>query len=643
MTYSKHKAGPAAKWRGRLRAAGFAAALATAPLAAQPLALQTVAADHERNAPQQVEQKMHQLLQMIRFAYVDDIDMQPIVEKGINEMLKELDPHSAYIPPKDVAKANEPLVGNFDGIGVSFQILKDTIVIVDVIAGGPAEKLGIQSGDRIVRIDTVKAVGDSATNDFVFRRLRGPKGTTVHVGIRRRGIDRELAYKIVRDKIPLHSVDAAFMVDAKTGYILLSRFARTTPDEIRSALESLQAQGMEQLMLDLRGNTGGYLDVAVALSNEFLPGGRLVTYIEGKAQPRYEFKTSGRGLFQSGDMVVLIDEGSASASEIVSGALQDWDRALLVGRRSFGKGLVQRPFDLPDKAQVRLTTSRYYTPSGRCIQKPYESGSDDYYTDITKRYSHGEMWHADSIHFPDSLKYRSAGGRVVYGGGGIMPDVFVSLDTMRASDYYVDLRRNNILNSFSLSESQAHKEDWLARYPDVQRFDAGFDMDTVMRRFYAYAEAEGVIRRNFKPEKAAAFMRMMLDTIAADSARLKLADTARTYADYMRQALWPATEMQRYLMEKAVAEDERQTAAATASDRFLRVQVKALIARNLYGMPAYFQIIRSVDDGFARALEVLNDKARLKALQKAARTAERQADAPADAAKGKSARTNAKR
>lgn len=600
-------------------------AFAAAPMAAQPLAAQPLAVDNERNAPQQVEQKMHQLLQMIRFAYVDDIDMQPIVEKGIGEMLKELDPHSAYISPKDVAKANEPLVGNFDGIGVSFQILKDTIVIVEVISGGPAEKLGVQSGDKIVRIDTVAAVGDSATNDFVFRRLRGPKGTTVEVGIRRRGIDRELAYKIVRDKIPLHSVDAAFMVDDKTGYILLSRFARTTPDEIRSALGALQAEGMTQLILDLRGNTGGYLDVAVALSDEFLPGGRIVTYIEGKAQPRYEFKTSERGLFKTGDMVVLIDEGSASASEIVSGALQDWDRALLVGRRSFGKGLVQRPFDLPDKAQVRLTTSRYYTPSGRCIQKPYAEGADDYNSDLSKRYSHGEMWNADSIHFPDSLKYRSAGGRVVYGGGGIMPDVFVPLDTMRASDYYVDLRRHNILNNFSLTEVQAHKAEWLARYPDVKRFEAGFDMDSLMQRFYAYAEREGVSRRNFKPEKAAAFMKMLLDTIAADSARIRLADTVRTYADYMRQALWPATEMQVYLMKKAVEEDERQMAAAATSDRFLRAQVKALIARNLYGMPAYFQIIRSVDDGFARALEVLNDKARFKVLQKAAQSGQRQA------------------
>ena len=601
------------------RAAMLAVLFATAPLAAQSPAPQfPAAAGGERNTPQQVEQKMHQLLQMIRFAYVDDIDMQPIVEKGIEEMLKELDPHSAYISPKDVAKANEPLVGNFDGIGVSFQILKDTIVIVEVIAGGPAEKLGIQSGDRIVRIDTLAAVGDSATNDFVFRRLRGPKGTTVSVGIRRRGIDRELEYKIVRDKIPLHSVDAAFMVDDRTGYILLSRFARSTPDEIHTALSALQSEGMTQLILDLRGNTGGYLDVAVALSDEFLPGGRIVTYIEGKAQPRYEFKTTDRGLFENGDMVVLIDEGSASASEIVSGALQDWDRALLVGRRSFGKGLVQRPFDLPDQAQVRLTTSRYYTPSGRCIQKPYEDGADDYNTDISKRYSHGEMWHADSVQFPDSLKYRSAGGRTVYGGGGIMPDVFVPLDTVRLSDYYVDLRRNNILNNFCLTEAQAHKADWLSRYPDVRTFDLAFNMDSVMPRFYAYAESEGVTRRNFKPEKAAAFMKALLDSMSADSAHVRLGDTVRTYADYMRQALWPSEAMQAYLMEQAAAEDARQAASAVVSDRFLRAQVKALLARNLYGMPAYYRIIRSVDDGFERAIEALNDKALFKALQEAA-------------------------
>ncbi|MDE5703562.1 MAG: hypothetical protein K2H70_01925, partial [Bacteroidales bacterium] len=354
----------------------------------------------------------------------------------------------------------------------------------------------------------------------------------------------------------------------------------------------LLASGMTQLILDLRGNTGGYLDVAVSLANEFLSGERLVTYIEGKAQPRYEFKTSGRGLFEEGPMVVLIDEASASASEIVSGALQDWDRAILVGRRSFGKGLVQRPFDLPDEAQVRLTTSRYYTPSGRCIQKPYAEGADDYNSDLSKRYSHGEMWHADSIHFPDSLKYRSAGGRIVYGGGGIMPDVFVPLDTMRASDYYVDLRRRNVLNRFCLTEAQDRKAAWLQAYPTVAAFAAEADMDAVMARFYDYAENEGVHRRNFKAEKAEAILRGLLDSMAADSARIRLRDTSRTYRGYMRQALWSAEAMQAYLLAQAEAEDARQAAAAAVSDLYLRAQVKALIARNLYGMPAYYQVIR---------------------------------------------------
>lgn len=589
-------------------------------LRAQPLTI-TDASSDERNKSQQVEQKMHQLLQMIRFAYVDDIDMVPIVEKGIEGMLKAMDPHSAYIAPKDVAKANEPLVGNFDGIGVSFQIHNDTINIIDVIAGGPSEKLGIQSGDKIVRIDSLKAVGDSATTDFVFRRLRGLKGTTVEVGIHRKGIDRELVYKIVRDKIPIHSVDAAFMVDDKTGYILLSRFARTTPEEIRTALNTLKGEGMTQLILDLRGNTGGYLDVAVALSDEFLPEDRLVTYIEGKAQQRYEFKTTKHGLFIDDPMVVLIDEGSASASEIVSGALQDWDRALIIGRRSFGKGLVQRPFDLPDQAQVRLTTSRYYTPSGRCIQKPYNDGAEAYYTDITKRYSHGEMWHPDSVKFPDSLKYRSANGRVVYGGGGIMPDIFVPLDTIRASDYYIDLRRNNILNRFCLSEAQDNKEAWMAAYPDAKHFEAAFDMDEVMPRFYAYAEKEGVSRRNFKKDKAAAFMKSLLDSMSADSTHIRLGDTAQTYTDYMQHALWTSAQMQAFLMEKAAAEDARQREAAATSDRFLRAQVKALIARNLYGMPAYYRVIKEVDDGFTRALEVLGEPDTFKALQMPARGA----------------------
>lgn len=564
----------------------------------------------QRDLPTMAEKKMHSILQLIKYAYVEDIDMSPLVDKGIRKMLEELDPHSAYIPKEEVEKTNEPLVGNFDGIGVSFQVVKDTIVIVDVIAGGPSEKLGIQPGDKIIRIDKISAVGDSATTDFVFRRLRGQKGTTVVVGIVRRGMaGRELEYKIVRDKIPLNSVDAYFMVDNKTGYILLNRFSRTTMEEVRTAIDTLKKEGMEQMIFDLRGNSGGFLDVAVDLSDEFLSENKLVTYIEGKAQERYEFRTTAKGRFEQGKMVVLIDEGSASASEIVSGALQDLDRALVVGRRSFGKGLVQRPFDLPDNSQVRLTTARYYTPSGRCIQKPYNDGAEGYYSDIINRYKHGEMWNMDSIKFPDSLMFKSASGRTVYGGGGIMPDVFVPIDTQRVSDYYVDLRRNNILNQFAMDQVGQKREEWKKLYPEYSKFREKFIInEDVMNEFYAFAEKEGVSHRIFKKEKAETFMREMLKEMQSDSTHDSLQKSVKTYKEYLNTALWSQERMQEFLNKKAIAEDSAQEKFSKNTDVFLRAQIKALLARNLYGMPYYYQEIKDVDDGFLKAVEILKNK-----------------------------------
>lgn len=583
--------------------------------AIQPLAAQGSRSPHRnsgdveielpRNSPALVEQKMGGLLQMIRFAYVEDIDMAPVVEKGIVEILEELDPHSAYISAKDVKKANEPLVGNFDGIGVSFQPNNDSIVIIEVIAGGPSAKVGLLAGDKIVRIDSLDATGKNATRDFVFKHLRGKKGTQVEVGIKRKGVPEVMDFEIVRDKIPLHSVNTYFMIDKENGYIMLDRFSRTSMDEIRAALTDLKQQGMKNLILDLRGNSGGYLDVAVDLADEFLPKDELVVYMQGKAQPKETFHATKKGLFTKGRMVVMVDEGSASASEIVSGALQDWDRAVIVGRRTFGKGLVQRPFNLSDGSQVRLTIARYYTPSGRCIQKPYKDGLEAYYQDIMNRYRHGEMVNPDSVNLPDSLRYQTMGGRTVYGGGGIMPDVFVAVDTQRASDYYVALRSKNLLNRFVLGVLENDREQFLETYPDFESFykDCGMN-DTFMQKFYDYAAEKGVPHTNFKEAQAGKFLQELLNAMQADTAL----DEARSYEDYMSRVLWSQDSMQAYLMERAKAEDARQREYAEASDKYLKAQIKALLASNLYGSKYYYQVTKDVDEAFARALAVLKDK-----------------------------------
>lgn len=558
-----------------------------------------------RNHTKLVETKMGYLLQMVRYAYVDDIDMAPIVEHGIVEMLSELDPHSAFISAKDVQKANEPLVGNFDGIGVSFNINHDTVVVMDVISGGPAEKVGMLSGDKIVKIDTMQATGKAATRDFIYKNLRGKKGTRVRLEVVRRGMDDKLVFEIVRDKIPIHSVSTYFMVDRKVGYIQLDRFARSSAQEVKSAIEDLRKQGMESLILDLRGNTGGFLDVAVALADEFLEDREVVVYMEGKAQPRENFYSTGRGSFRKGRLVVLIDEGSASASEIVTGALQDYDRALVVGRRSFGKGLVQRPFNLPDKSNVRLTIARYYTPSGRCIQKPYKDGMEAYYKDIMNRYSHGEMVNPDSIDMPDSLMYRTRAGRVVYGGGGIMPDVFVAADTQRASDYYMALRSKNLLYRYVMDQVDLYRAEYLEKYPDFSSFYKDFHVeDGFMDGFYAFAAKEGVPHNNFKKAEAVKMLKKMVDLMQADTTL----DSCVDYSQFMSKVLWSADSMQSYLSQQARLEDSLQKSYNDKSDHYLRVQLKALLASTLYGTEYYFQVTKDIDQTFLKAVELINER-----------------------------------
>ena len=366
-------------------------------------------------------------------------------------MLHDLDPHSTYLSKEEVAAAQEQLEGGFEGIGVSFNILDDTIFIVNPIAGGPSEKVGIHAGDRIVKINGENVAGTGITNLDVMKKLKGPKGTKVNVSIKRRRVDKLLEFTITRDEIPIYSLDASYMVDDKVGYIKLARFSNTTMDEFNEAMTKLQGKGMKDLILDLSGNGGGYLYVAIDLADQFLAGRRMIVYTEGVHNPRRNYYSTDKGSFESGKLVIMIDETSASASEIVSGAMQDWDRAVLVGRRSFGKGLVQGRFELNDGSEIRLTVARYFTPAGRLIQKSYSEGYEAYSHELLERYNSGELSGEDTKHFPDSLKYHTLiKNRVVYGGGGILPDYLVPIDTTEYSDYYRDLISQGVLNQFIL-------------------------------------------------------------------------------------------------------------------------------------------------------------------------------------------------
>lgn len=437
--------------------------------------------------------KFGAIIRHISTLYVDDVDENELVESAIVAMLEKLDPHSIYIPKEELQDMNAPLKGNFDGIGVRFQILKDTIMVVNPIPGGPSEKLGIRAGDKIVTIEGETVAGVGIRNSGVRDRLLGKKGTVVHVGVHRKGEKELLEFEITRDKIPLYSVDASYMVTDKIGYVKVNNFAQTTIREFSNAVIKLKQQGMESLVLDLQGNGGGYLNTAIDLADQFLEDGKLVVYTEGRAFPKYESHATSLGLFEKGDLVVLIDESSASASEIVSGALQDWDRGLLVGRRSFGKGLVQRQIDLPDSSAMRLTISRYFTPTGRSIQKPYDEGIEAYHREKYERYISGELMNEDSVHFPDSLKFKTKmTNRLVYGGGGIMPDVFVPIDTSYNSDYFSSLIRKGILNTFALDYVDKHRNIMVRKFKTFEQFDTGFDVDEVMEELIAYAEKEGL-------------------------------------------------------------------------------------------------------------------------------------------------------
>lgn len=395
--------------------------------------------------------KFRDILSYIDRDYVDSVNIEELSDHAITKMLEKLDPHTAYIPADEMAMARSYLEGNFEGIGVEFNIFKDTLYVISPLSGGPSEAAGILAGDKIIKVDGENVAGIGITNEGVFKRLRGPKGSKVELTILRPGAKKPFNFTISRNKIPTVSVDVSYMVNSTTGYIKVSRFAANTFEEFKQALTDLKKKGMQELVLDLRGNPGGYMDHATRMADEFLSGNKLIVYTDGKGE-RYDSRSQARtkGDFEKGPLVVLLDEGSASASEIVAGALQDHDRALIVGRRSFGKGLVQMPIPLNDGSELRLTISRYYTPSGRSIQKPYVQGTEEYQQDLLHRYESGEFFHPDSSLFVDSLKYKTAGGRVVYGGGGIMPDVFVARDTTALSQYLAQLYNKNVLREYAL-------------------------------------------------------------------------------------------------------------------------------------------------------------------------------------------------
>mgnify|MGYP003293837446 FL=1 len=499
------------------------------------------------SAQQTIDSQLQKLLiaeSAIENLYVDKIDNAELVESAIRGMLKELDPHSTYLTPDEVEKSNESLQGNFDGIGIQFNMIEDTLFVVQPLPNGPSEKVGILAGDRIITVNDTTIAGVKMLQENIMKRLRGPKGTEVKIGVKRQGLDELVYFNVIRDKIPVNTVDAAYMAADGVGYIKVSSFGLTTLQEFREKMKELQSAGAKSLILDLQGNGGGYLHAAVELANEFLERDQLIVYTEGRRSPRSGYRATGNGMFRKGKLVVLIDEFSASASEIVSGAIQDWDRGTVVGRRSFGKGLVQRPIEFHDGSMIRLTIAQYFTPVGRCIQKPY--GEDiDYAADIVKRLESGELTNADSIHLPDSLKYQTKiKGRTVYGGGGIMPDVFVPLDTTRTNKYYSEVTAKGCVLQTSLSYVEKHRKQLERRYKTYESFNEKFIIDD---------------------------------------------------------------DILQLLQDKALAAnvdfDEKQWNEVLP---IFKIQLKSLIARNIWSMNEYYRSMSELDDILQQALKLLD-------------------------------------
>lgn len=452
----------------------------------------------ERNASNQVPlrvfsqpDKISSILSFVENNYVDSIDRKAIDETLISEILKKLDPHSIYLPPRDLEAANETLRGNFDGIGVQFNMVEDTILVIQAVKGGPSEKVGIQAGDRIIRVNDTQVAGVKMPEDSIISMLRGPRNSEVKVGIHRKGEPDILDFTIVRGKIPLYSIDVSYMVTNEIGYMKITTFSQSTYPEFEAHLKNLEQLGCTKLIIDLRDNSGGIMGPAIQISDEFLPEKTLIVYTEGHSRPREEFRATSKELGKNLELAVLIDEGSASASEIVAGAIQDNDRGTIIGRRSFGKGLVQEQATLSDGSAIRLTTARYYTPTGRSIQKPYENGKTDYYMDIHRRFQQGEFLEKDSIHLPDSLKFTTPGGRIVYGGGGIMPDIFVPYDTVGVNNYLRRVTNQSLVYRLALKYADAHRTE-LQSFKTGLEINSYLDTQNLRQVFLDFARAKGI-------------------------------------------------------------------------------------------------------------------------------------------------------
>lgn len=484
--------------------------------------------------------KLNSLLHIIDDQYVDTVDINNLVEESLPEILKKLDPHSVYIPASEADASMQDLRGSFSGIGVQFMIYKDTVRVVKVLAGGPSEGVGLQPGDRIVKIDGETYVGKNINNDDVRAKLKGPGGTTVKVGVKRAGVRGIKDYEIARGDVPLQTIDAAYMLDKKTGYIRITSFGDTTYPEFLAALATLGDDGLQNLVIDLRGNLGGYMQPAVQIVNEFLPADRLIVYTKGRKSPREEYTSDGLGSYQDMPLVVLVDESSASASEIFAGAIQDNDRGTIIGRRTFGKGLVQVPIEFSDGSMLRLTKARYYTPAGRCVQKPYTPGDEEEYEqDLILRAEHGEYYSQDSIK-TSGEKFRTRLGRVVYGGGGIIPDVFIARDTTGINSYFKDVYLEGLISTFAYDFTDRHRTQLTAMddYADIVKFIARKD---IVGEFASFAEQNGVKRRNLMIRECATLLKTYITTGVIDD--ILDVEAASAYANETDPAVVRAIEV----------------------------------------------------------------------------------------------------
>jgi carboxyl-terminal processing protease len=546
-----------------------------------------------RNDP--ASRKINLAVAAIENLYVDTVDKNKLADDAIIAMLQKLDPHSGYMTPKEVKEMNEPLQGNFEGIGVQFNMLTDTLYIIQVIPGGPSEKVGIMAGDRIIMVNDTLIAGVKMSNSDIMSRLRGPKGTAVNVKVKRGNNPDLMPFKIIRDKIPIYSLDASYMIDKETGYVKLNRFAATSYDEFKQAITELKKKGLKNLILDLQDNGGGYMNTAIEMANEFLSKGNLIVYTEGVHQKRENAYATMKGSYEEGKVIVLINESSASSSEIVCGALQDWDRAVIVGRRSFGKGLVQRPIPFNDGSMIKLTTARYYTPTGRSIQKPYERGNNySYNREVISRYNRGEMISADSIHFPDSLKYYTlVNRRVVYGGGGIMPDYFVPMDTTPLTGMHRSLIASGVIYKYVMNYIEGSRSFIQNQYKNFSSFKSGFDVSESMLKelLELFKKEDFEMIGRYIPESEVE----LLDDEESDVPSLQSKEADRSAVTEKKNKRTSS-----HLTNEDMDQFEK-------SKKLIKLQIKALIARDVWNMNEYFQVVNEENDALKIAIRIIEN------------------------------------